>query len=87
MEAVVMNYRGSKRTRYRYGHHLILKVTSINTKKDAQKLLNKKVTWKTPSGKLLTGTIVKEHGNSGAVRAVFTVGLPGQALGGKVTVN
>lgn len=88
MEASVIHYRGSKKNRYKYGgNHIILKVATINTKEAATKLLNKKVTWTSTGGKIITGEVVKEHGNSGAVRAIFEKGLPGQSIGGKVDIK
>ncbi|MEK6940449.1 MAG: 50S ribosomal protein L35ae [Nanoarchaeota archaeon] len=86
MEAVIIHYRGSKKNRYKYGNHIILKVPKVDNKESALKLLHKTVKWKSSSGKLITGEIVKEHGNKGAVRAIFERGLPGQALGKKVEV-
>ncbi len=86
MEATIINYRGSKRTRYKNPHHMIIKITTIHNKAEAQKLLKKKVSWTTPTGKKITGEIVNIHGNSGAVRVHFERGLPGQSLGTKVEV-
>ncbi len=88
MEASIVHYRGSKKNRYKYrGNHIILKIATVNTKEAAVKLIKKKVVWTTPTGNKITGQIVKEHGNSGAVRAIFEKGLPGQSLGGKVEVQ
>ena len=83
MQATIVNFRGSHKTQK--CNHIILKVSNI--KKEAEQVLNKKVTWKTPSGKLITGKITSLHGNTGAVRAIFEKGLPGQALGKKVSIE
>ena len=85
MEAIIVNFRGSHKTQY--PNHIILKPSNSNSKEEANKLLNKKVTWTTPSGKEITGIVKKEHGNKGAVRAIFEKGLPGQAIGTKVKIE
>ena len=88
MEAAIINYRGSPKNRHKSGgNHIILKIKTVNTKADAHKLIKKKVIWTSPAGKKIVGEVAKEHGNSGAVRAIFEKGLPGQALGGKVEVQ
>lgn len=85
MEAVIVNFRrGIHRQNTR---QLILKIDGISSIKDAERLLKKEVTWKSPSGKEIRGIVSSSHGNSGCVRAIFERGLPGQSLGGKVTLN
>ena len=66
---------------------MIIKVEGVSDKEKASSLVGKKVTWKTPSGKELVGEIKAIHGNSGAVRATFTTGMPGQAVGTKVKIE
>jgi len=85
MEAIIAAYRGSRRTRTM--NHIILYINSITSIEKAKSLENKKVTWKSSGGKEITGRIVKPHGNKGAVRAIFERGLPGQALGSKVSIE
>ncbi|MBS3095622.1 50S ribosomal protein L35ae [Candidatus Woesearchaeota archaeon] len=85
MEATIVNFRGSYRTKK--GNHIIIKVNNINTPEKAAKLVGKKITWKTKSGIEIKGEIVKPHGNSGALRTIFEKGLPGQALGTKARVD
>lgn len=65
---------------------MILRFEGVTDRAKAHKLLGKKVSWKTSSGKEMKGEIVKLHGNSGAVRAIFETGMPGQCLGCKVKV-
>ena len=55
---------------------MIIRVPSIDTKEKASKLINKKVMWKSPTGKELTGVIKSTHGNTGAVRVIFDKGSP-----------
>lgn len=77
---------------FRQGRHhvnpkqMILKVAE--TSEEAEKVIGKEVTWKSPSGKEIKGKISALHGRKGNVRAIFAEkGLPGQALGQKVTIN
>ena len=84
MKAVIVNFRGSRRTRN--FSQIILKINNMNKDK-AKELINKDVIWKTSSGKEIKGKITNVHGNSGAVRAKFERGLPGQSLGTEVEIK
>jgi large subunit ribosomal protein L35Ae len=85
MKGIIANFRGGKHTQY--NNHMIIKVNSIDSKEKANSLLNKNVIWKSPKSKEIKGQIVKEHGNSGAVRAIFEKGLPGQSIGTEVEID
>jgi large subunit ribosomal protein L35Ae len=85
MEGTIVNYRGSHKTQY--PNQMIIKVNGIDTKEKAKDLLKKTVVWLTPTKRELKGTIMKEHGNKGAVRVKFEKGLPGQAIGTKVNIQ
>lgn len=85
MQGTIINFRGSHKTQHTY--QLIIKLPDISSRKEAVKLVNKQVTWKTSSGKEIKGSITSPHGNSGAVRVRFERGLPGQSLGTKVEVS
>ncbi|MBT4334433.1 50S ribosomal protein L35ae [archaeon] len=85
MEGIIVNYRGSHKTQY--PNQMIITVEGIDSKEKAKELVKKKVTWLTPSDKEMTGIVLKEHGNSGAVRVKFYKGLPGQAIGTKVKIE
>ena len=79
---------------FRQGRHhqntrqAIIKVA--DTPEEAQKFIGKTVTW-TSEGKnkvQITGKISALHGRKGCVRAIFSEkGLPGQALGQKISVE
>jgi len=84
MKARVINYRGGKRTQK--VNQFVLQPEKLKSKEDAAKLLGKNVEWTTSSGKKLSGTITRVHGNSGAVVARFEKGLPGQALGTEIEI-
>ncbi len=86
MKGSVMNYRGSHKTQDT--KRMIIQPENSKTKEDAEKLIGKKVTWTSPAGKKISGTITKPHGNSGAVLARFDeAGLPGQALGTEILIE
>ena len=86
MEGVIVNFRGGRRTRMLRPTHLVVTTKGITTRKDAEKLVNKKVTWKSPAEKAISGRVAGVHGNSGAVRVIFEKGMPGQAIGQKVEI-
>ncbi|PIN87349.1 50S ribosomal protein L35ae [Candidatus Woesearchaeota archaeon CG10_big_fil_rev_8_21_14_0_10_44_13] len=85
MEAIIVNFRQGRTTQKE--NHMILKVEGVDSKDKAAKLLEKKVTWKSPAGKEIKGIIKSAHGNKGALRAIFEKGMPGQAIGSKVKVE
>ena len=85
MEGILANFRGGKHSKR--DNQMILKIHDIDTKKDAQKLLSKKVIWKSPAGKEIKGTITNLHGNSGCLRVQFEKGMPGQSIGTKVIIQ
>jgi large subunit ribosomal protein L35Ae len=85
MEALISNFRLGRHTKS--NNHMVVLVKGIENREKAQSLLNKKVIWKSPSGKEITGKISGVHGNKGAVRVIFEKGMPGQAIGKKVEVK
>ena len=85
MKGIIANFRGGRHTHYT--NHMIIKFNTIDNKEKANKLLNKSVVWKSPKGKEIKGQIVKEHGNKGAVRAIFEKGLAGQSIGTEVEIE
>ena len=83
MEAIVMHFRQGRH--HVNPHQMILKVG--DNAEQATKVIGKKVIWKSPAGKEITGEISALHGRNGNVRAIFAQkGLPGQALGQKVQI-
>ncbi|MDP4012069.1 MAG: 50S ribosomal protein L35ae [Candidatus Nanoarchaeia archaeon] len=84
MEGLINNFRRGDST---ISHtHMIVIVKGVESKKKASDLIGKKVTWKSPAGKEILGKVAAAHGNSGALRVIFEKGMPGQAIGTKVTV-
>ena len=80
-------------TSYRRGLHrqncrqAIVQIDGVATKEEAEKLIGKKVVWKTPTGKEIVGEVRSPHGNKGRIRVLFEKGLPGQALGTNVEIK
>jgi len=84
MKAVIMNFRQGRH--HQKCNHLILRPEGIDKKEKAAELIGKEIVWKSPAGKEIKGKIAAAHGNSGAVRAIFEKGLPGQCLGEKIEI-
>ena len=85
MEGVIVNYRMGRH--HQNPRHVVIKVEGYSNKEEAKKLVGKGVKWVSPAGKELNGKVANFHGNSGAVRAIFEIGLPGQAMGKKVELS
>ncbi|MBW2991997.1 50S ribosomal protein L35ae [Candidatus Woesearchaeota archaeon] len=83
MEAIIQNFRRSRHVQTT--NQMILLAKDIDKEK-AKSLIGKKVSWKSPAGKEIKGEIKAAHGSKGAVRALFEKGMPGQAIGTKVSI-
>lgn len=84
MKGIVVQFR---RGRHRiHERHYLLDV-GATTREDAKKLAGKSVTWTSPAGTTIKGTISDAHGSNGIVRAIFERGLPGQAITTEVVVG
>jgi large subunit ribosomal protein L35Ae len=84
MEAIISNFRRGIHTQT--NNQMILLVEGIDREK-AKSLIGKKVSWKSPKGKEIRGEIKAIHGTKGAVRALFETGMPGQAIGTKISIE
>lgn len=67
--------------------HFLIEVDGVTKKAEAEKLVGKEVTWKSPAGKIITGKVSGAHGNNGVIRAIFQIGLPGQAISTPVEIK
>ncbi|MBR9691442.1 50S ribosomal protein L35ae [Candidatus Woesearchaeota archaeon] len=85
MEGTIVNFRSARH--HQKGNQMIIQVKDYSDKEKAKELVGKKVVWSSPAGKELSGKIAAVHGNSGAVRAIFDTGMPGQAVGSKVKIE
>ena len=81
----VIQFRRGRHTIHE--RHFLIEIEGIKTRKEAEKLVGKEVTWKSPAGKIIQGKVSSAHGNKGVVRAIFEKGLPGQAVTTEVGVK
>lgn len=84
MKATVVQFRRGL-TRI-HEKHYILNVDA-KSREEAAKFVGKTVIWTSPAGKKIHGKISSAHGNKGLVRAIFEIGLPGQARNSEVEVK
>ncbi|MEK6927373.1 MAG: 50S ribosomal protein L35ae [Nanoarchaeota archaeon] len=84
MKGILVQFRRSRK-RIHEKHYLF--DFGMKNREEAKKMIGKVITWKSPSGKKMTGKISDAHGNKGLVRAIFEIGLPGQAMTNEVEVN
>ena len=80
-----MNFRSARH--HQKNNQMILRVEGVQSRGEAEKLVGKKVTFKTEGGKEINGEIRAPHGDKGAVRALFEKGMPGQSLSKKVQIQ
>jgi large subunit ribosomal protein L35Ae len=85
MHGILKNYRRGKNTQHPTQY--VVEVDGIDTRVKAYPLAGKKVSWKSSANKVISGKIMGAHGNTGAVRVKFDKGLPGQAIGTRVSVT
>jgi ribosomal protein L35AE/L33A len=84
MQGTINNFRRSRKRTCE--NHMIIIVDGVSKKEDAKKLVGKKVIYNTGKKEMI-GKIGSSHGNTGAVRAIFPTGMPGQAIGKKVKIE
>lgn len=85
MKATIVNFRLSRHTKSE--KQMVVRTESVTNREQANKMKNKKVIYKTPSGKTIKGIVKAPHGNSGAFKVEFERGMPGQAIGTKVEIE
>ena len=86
MEGLIINYRRGKRTQTT--NQMIVLVPGYDKEK-AITLVGKSAVFKCEgkNQKEILGKVSALHGSKGAVRIIFERGMPGQAIGGKVTLK
>ena len=85
MEGVIRNFRRGRKTQTM--HHMIIYINGVSKRDKASELAGKRVVWKSPAGKEISGKVASAHGNKGAVRVIFEKGLPGQSISTKVEIK
>ena len=84
MEGIIVNYRGGRHTQY--DRQMVISVNGLDKDK-AKGLVGKSIVWTNDKGNSISGKVSAMHGNSGAVRAIFEKGMPGQSVGSKVKIE
>lgn len=77
---IIVNYR------IPYTKEAIIRIPEIADKKQAAKLVGKKVVWKNRKKVKHYGKVTGLHGSSGAIRARFRIPLPPESLAKPVEV-
>lgn len=85
MKARVIQFRRGRHTVHE--RHYLIEIEGCDSRAKAQKYIGKEVSWKSSAGKIIKGKIAMPHGNKGVLRAIFEIGLPGQAIGTAVEVK
>ncbi len=86
VEGIIVNYRRGRKTQTT--NQMIIIVPDYDKIK-ATSLVGKTAIY-TCVGKNKTqikGSVSAVHGNKGAIRILFEKGMPGQAIGGKISIN
>jgi large subunit ribosomal protein L35Ae len=84
MKGIIVQFR---RGRHRIHEKHYLLDLGMKNREEAKKLVGKIVSWKSPGGKVISGKVSDAHGTKGLVRAIFELGLPGQAITNEVEVK
>ncbi len=84
VKAIFLGYSGGRHTRR--NKQILVKIENFDNKGAAQ-YIGKKVTWKSPSGNILTGKIVNIRGGNGVLKVMFRKGLPGQVVGKELNIS
>ena len=85
MQGTIKNFKRGRKTQTT--NQMIVVVKGVEDKEKAASLVGKKAVWKSPAGKEISGEVRSAHGNNGAVRVLFSSGMPGQAIGDKVDIR
>ena len=78
MKGKIIQFRRGRHTIHK--RHFLIEIEGVDNKEKAEKFVGKEVEWKSPAGKIIAGKISGTHGNNGVIRAIFEIGLPGQAV-------
>ena len=84
MKAKIINFRRGRHTPTM--NQFLIEAEGIDSRAKASQLIGKKVVWTSPGKKEIFGKITSAHGNKGLVRARFSKGLPGEAIGKQIKI-
>jgi len=85
MRARILSYRRGKHTQN--VNQMLVEVEGVDNKEKAEKMIGKKLLWKSPGNKEIKGEFIGVHGGKGVLRAKFERNLPGQAITNRVEVE
>lgn len=85
MNAKILSFRNARRPHKL--NHFLLEIEGVDSKEKAIKMVGTKVVWKSKGGKHIHGVIAAAHGGKGVLRARFSRGLPGEAVGNTVELK
>lgn len=85
MKGTIANFRGGRHTQS--SNQMIVVIEGVNSKEDAEKLIGKNVSWKSPADKEIKGSVKAAHGGKGAIRVAFETGMPGQSIATSVEIQ
>ena len=85
MKGLISNFRSSRHRTS--GNQMIVHPEGVDSKEGAEKLVGKKVVFKTEGAKEIIGKVSAAHGGKGAVRVIFERGMPGQSLTKSVEIQ
>jgi len=84
MKAMILSFRRGRHTQRT--NQFLLETEGIDTRSKASQLIGRRIVWTSPAKKLIYGKISQPHGNNGVLRARFSKGLPGTAIGTEVDI-
>lgn len=84
MKGVILSYRRGKHTQN--VNQMLVELEGVDNKEKAEKMLGKKLLWKSTGNKEIKGEITGVHGRNGVLRAKFETNLPGQAITTRVEI-
>jgi large subunit ribosomal protein L35Ae len=85
MKAVITSFRRGRHVQRT--NQFLVDIEGCDTRAKAAGYIGKQVVWTSSAGKKIYGKVTQPHGNSGVLRARFTKGLPGTALGKEVEIT
>ncbi len=84
MKGIILSYRRGKHTQN--VNQMLVEVEGVDSKEKAEKMVGKKLVWKSPGNREINGEITGIHGGKGVLKAKFERNLPGQAITTRVEV-
>ena len=84
MKGTILSYRRGKHTQN--VNQMLIEVEGVDSKEKAEKMVGKKLLWKSSGNKEIKGEVIGIHGGKGVLKAKFETNLPGQAITTKVEV-